>query len=59
VDLEIEQIRVVSSKFVSAIIPNMNPKVADDSANTQEEGVQSGNETDFPELVTGDRLRGE
>lgn len=54
VDLQIEQLRVVSSRFVAAIIPNLNPEVADDSAGKNNTGIKSGQETELPNLRTDD-----
>ena len=59
VDLQIEQLRIVTSRRVAAIIPNQNPEVAQDSTDTNNQGVKSGRERDFPELRTPVVLSGE
>lgn len=46
VDLQIEQLRVVSSRRVAAIIPNLNPKVAVDSQAPTHQGTKQGREFD-------------
>lgn len=52
VDIQIEQLRVVSSRRVTAIIPNQAPEVADDSEGTTNLGKRGGR--DLPDLRTDD-----
>lgn len=50
VDLQIEQLRVVSSRRVAAIIPNLNPEVAVDSQPATHQGTKQGREFDSSTL---------